>query len=185
MGAGSLPDSETCGDGAELSFDKELFNWLLEMCKADKLSVRGDEVESCKVLLKAVRDVLQAIDGREGGFQYSLVPERFKAYKTGPSPVKRAKKPSKSVLKSETIRGYADKLQGAIDRHAFTRSDLWSPFIGDCTQLCQVMRLKYDQMSNAATAQAKRSADPTVRALVCTQRCITELNCRALLLTEL
>ena len=70
MGLG-LPDRETCAEEAELSFDKALYNWLVDLCEQDGLGVRRDERESCAKLLRAVRDALQAIDGREGSFQYS------------------------------------------------------------------------------------------------------------------
>ena len=36
MGTG-LPDRETGADEAELSFDKALYNWLIDMCEAEKL----------------------------------------------------------------------------------------------------------------------------------------------------
>ena len=90
MGLG-LPDRETCAEEAELSFDKALYNWLVDLCEQDGLGVRRDERESCAKLLRAVRDALQAIDGREGSFQYSRVPEGFKSYKVGSHPIKRAK----------------------------------------------------------------------------------------------
>jgi hypothetical protein len=92
MGTG-LPDRETGADEAELSFDKALYNWLIDMCEVEKLGVRRDETQECAKFLKAVRDALQVIDGREGSFQYSRVPESFKAYKVGERAVKRAKKP--------------------------------------------------------------------------------------------
>lgn len=161
-GASELPDLETCDDGAELSFDKALFNWLVNMCKADGLGVRGDDKKSCAKLLTAVRNALQAIDGREGNFQYSRVPERFKEYKSGDGAIKRAKKPAKSSLDSKVIRGYADTLRGAIDTHAFTRSPLWKAFVGDCDELYAVLALKYNKMREASKAQAERQADPTV-----------------------
>ena len=64
MGTG-LPDRETCADEVELSFDKALYNWLVDMCEAEKLGVRRDEKEECAKFLKAVRDALQVIDGRD------------------------------------------------------------------------------------------------------------------------
>ena len=69
MGLG-LPDRETAADEAELSFDQRLYNWLVDMCEEQGLGVRGDEKKECEYLLKATRDALQAIDGREGSFQY-------------------------------------------------------------------------------------------------------------------
>ena len=159
MHGGELPDLFTCEHGYELAFDKALFNWLVDDCKHDNLGVRRDEIECCTLLLKAVRDGLQAMDGREGNFQSSRVPERFKAYK---ALIKRAKKPAKAALKSVVIRGYADRLRGAIDRHAFTRSTLWADFVGDCVELHAVLAIKYDQMTGKATAQAQQRADPTV-----------------------
>jgi hypothetical protein len=163
MSAGQLPDLETCDDGDELTFDKALFNSLVNMCKDDGLGVRPDEKESATTLLKTVRDALQAIDGREGDFQYSRVPARFKEYKSGESPIKRAKKPAKRALDSRIIRGYADKLRGALDRHGFTRSPLWAAFVGDCDELHAVLMLKYNRMRAAAVAEAERHADPTPR----------------------
>ena len=160
-GSGVLPDLETCGDGETLSFDKALFNWLVRSCTEDRLGVRGDEKLACKVLLVAVRNALQAIDGREGQFQYSLVPEGFKAYKIGQGAIKRAKKPT-GRMESNIVRGYAEKLRAAIDRHAFTRSALWKEFVGNCEELHHVLMLKYDRMRAAATAQAGRQANATV-----------------------
>ena len=87
------------------------------------------------------------------------MPERFKAYK---ALIKRAKKPAKAALKSVVIRGYADRLRGAIDCHAFTRSMLWADFVGDCVELHAVLAIKYDQMTGQATAHAQQRADPTV-----------------------
>ena len=46
MGTG-LPDRETGADEAELSFDKALYNWLIDMCEAEKLGVRRDETQEC------------------------------------------------------------------------------------------------------------------------------------------
>ena len=154
-----LPDRHS---GDELSFEKALFNWLRDQCQADGLGVRRDELEECGKLLANVRDALQAIDGREGQYRYSRVPEGFKAYKSAKPPIKRAKKPANKSLDAKVVRGYADKLRGAIDRNAFTRSDLWKPFVGDCEELYAVLMLKYDDMRGHSAAQAERRADPTV-----------------------
>ena len=54
-----LPDRETVAEGAELSFDKALYNWLVDMCDADRLGVHHDEKAECTKLLKTVRDSLQ------------------------------------------------------------------------------------------------------------------------------
>ena len=162
MGMHVRPDRET-GDVEDLPFDKALFNWLVDRCESDGLGVRGGEKESCSKVLKAVRDALQAIDGREGQFQYARVPERLKAYKIGDA-VKRSKRPAKAQLASNTIRGYADKLLGAIDRHAFMRSTLWKEFKEECQELHAVLMLKYNKMTGAASAQAERRAKPTVGA---------------------
>jgi hypothetical protein len=159
-GAFTLPDRETCSEDSKLSFDKALFNWLIDCCEADKLGVRTDEKKSCTLLLKAVRDALQAMDGREGSFRYSRVPESFKAYK---ETIRRAKKPATASLQATVVRGYADSLRGALDRHAFTRSQLWADFVGDCNELHAVLMIKYDQMRGHATSEAQRNADPTVR----------------------
>ena len=55
MGTG-LPDRETIAEEAELSFDKALYNWLVDMCAAEGLGVRRDEKEECAKLLKDRRD---------------------------------------------------------------------------------------------------------------------------------
>ena len=161
MGLG-LPDRETAADEAELSFDQRLYNWLIDMCEEQGLGVRGDEKKECEYLLKATRDALQAIDGREGSFQYSRVPEAFKTYKVGARPVKRAKAPNKLKLASGDIQTKADKLRSAIDRHAFTRSPLWASFVGNCNELHDVLTSKFDKMRGDAQANAERRAVPTV-----------------------
>ena len=161
MGLG-LPDRETGADEDELSFDKALYNWLVDSCEADRLGVRRDEKEDCAKLLKAVRDSLQTIDGRESSFQYARVPQSFKSYKTGVGAVKRTKKPAKKELASGLIRGYADRLRGAIDRNAFTHSPLWAGFVADCDELYNVLMLKYHKMRGDAEAEAERRANPTV-----------------------
>ena len=99
QGADHLPDRETHDVGCTLTFDKALYNWIIELCRADSLGVRSDEVASCSRLLKAVRDALQAIDGREGAFRYARVPARWKEYTklTGDQAIKRAKRPAKSL----------------------------------------------------------------------------------------
>ena len=73
-GAFTLPDRETCSEDSNLSFDKALFYWLIDWCEADKLGVRTDEKKSCLLLLKAVRDALQAMDGHEGSFRSYSTP---------------------------------------------------------------------------------------------------------------
>lgn len=143
--------------------ERKLYNWLVDMCEEQGLDVRGDEKKECEYLLKATRDALQAIDGREGSFQYSLVPEAFKTYKVGAHPVKRSKAPSKLRLESGEIQRKADKLRGAIDRHAFTRSPLWASFVGDCNELYNVLTSKFDKMRGAARDEAERNAVPTVQ----------------------
>ena len=46
--------------------ERKLYNWIVDMCEEQGLGVRGDEKKECEYLLKATRDALQAIDGREG-----------------------------------------------------------------------------------------------------------------------
>ena len=182
MGGNVLPDLETGdgdnGDDASLSFDKSLFNWLVKSCQEDGLGVQGDEKRERTLLIKAVRDALQAIDGREGSFQYSRVPEWFKAYKIRDGAIRRAKKPSKSRLASNDVRGYADKLRDAIDRHAFTKSPRWKVFIGNCDELCSVRMLKYESMRGAATAQAQRNSSPTVNRVRCSPPSLSSSSTR-------
>ena len=182
QGADHLPDRETHDVGCTLTFDKALYNWIIELCRADSLGVRSDEVASCSRLLKAVRDALQAIDGREGAFRYARVPARWKEYTklTGDQAIKRAKRPAKS-LQWTRVQQLADAIRAAIDRPAFTRQQLWSDFVGDCEELYEVLRQKVEDMRGHATAQAERQARPTVWgcAVLCRAVSHRAVPCRA------
>ena len=152
-----LPDLYTAGEGQQLTYERSLYNMIVEHCQSEQLGVAATDKESCRKLILAVRDGVQIMAGRTGQFEYGSVPERFKSYG-----LNKAKKATVQ-LKSGTVQGYCDRLRGAIDRYMFTKSPMWSGFVSDANELHGVLLTKVGAMQGAAASQAERQERPCVR----------------------
>ena len=108
-----LPDKYPNINAPGLTFELELFNSILDHCEAAGLSVLAADKESCAKLLRAVRNGLQTIAGRQHLF--SPLPGRFQLLL---EPLKK-KKQASTKLKHALVDRYQSALRACLENFGY------------------------------------------------------------------
>ena len=132
----------------QLTFERLLFNHVVEHCESVGLGVKAGNVEACSNLILALRDALQLMVGRENDFKWCSVPTDFKFGLT------RKKKRKLPRLKQDQLHEVISRLRAAVDGNSFTRTNLWEGFVEAVESVINVLTDKLDSMRQQ-TSQAR------------------------------
>lgn len=134
----------------QLTFERLLFNQVIEHCESVGLGVKAGNVGACNNLILALRDALQLMVGRETDFKWRQVPTDFKFDLT------RKKKRKPPMLKQDQLQEVISRLQGAVDGNSFTRTNLWEEYVEAVKSVINVLTDKLDSMRQHASQERDR-----------------------------
>ena len=150
---GVLPNKYTASPPNVLTFERILYNAIIDKCASDELSVPPEEKSTCNTLILALRDAVQMMEGRTETFNYARVPERFKNFGT-----KRKKSPAVKICTTHVVEVCVSKLEGALGCFSFMHSHMWEKFRADVRILLDVLKKRLEDMKQRAARMSTSRA---------------------------